>query len=136
MHPAQAVSSPDTVRGILVADDEAAIRQVLDAALRQQGFAVWLAADGEEAVKLYRAHQREISLVLLDVRMPGLDGPRTLEALHHLDPQLPCCFISGDSGSYSRDELLKLGALEVFKKPFRMAEIVEVVQQLVAVPRR
>jgi CheY-like chemotaxis protein len=120
------------VCGILVADDEAAIRQVLEAALKHHGYAVWAAADGAAAVELFRAHQAEIALALLDVRMPMLDGPRTLAALHRLSPDLPCCFISGDSGSYSREELLHMGAAEVFKKPFRMAEILTTVQQLIA----
>jgi CheY-like chemotaxis protein len=49
-------------------------------------FAVWLAADGWKALQIYEQQQSKIALVLLDVRMPGWDGPRTLAALQRLDP--------------------------------------------------
>jgi CheY-like chemotaxis protein len=63
--------------GILVVDDESAIRKVLGIVLSRHGFSVWTAAGGGEAVALFRQHQGSIGLVLLDVRMPGMDGPQT-----------------------------------------------------------
>jgi CheY-like chemotaxis protein len=57
--------------GNLVADDEESVRGVLDIGMRQQGFDVWLAADGQKALDLYRRHCEAIDVVLLDVRMPG-----------------------------------------------------------------
>jgi len=59
---------------------------MLDAALRHLGYRVWLAANGPEAIELYRQHGSEIALVLLDVRMPGLDGPQTLILLQEQRP--------------------------------------------------
>src|SRR4051812_20455497 len=56
---------------ILVADDEAGVRKMLDVALRHYGFRVRLAAGSEEAVALYRRHRDTLSLVLLDVYLPG-----------------------------------------------------------------
>jgi CheY-like chemotaxis protein len=47
---------------------------------------VWLAAGGQEALDLYQRHREAIDVVLLDVRMPGLDGPQTLAALRALNP--------------------------------------------------
>src|SRR3954470_11871134 len=79
--PAGTLPAQGRRRGVLVVDDEECVRDVLDAMLRQQGFAVWLAADGWEALEVYRLHLAAIDLVLLDVRMPGLDGPATLTAL-------------------------------------------------------
>src|SRR5690349_11978266 len=76
--------------GVLVVDDQEGVRGVLGAMLRQEGFAVWLAADGWEAIDLYRSRRAAIDLVLLDVRMPGLDGPATLAALRGLDPRVRC----------------------------------------------
>ncbi len=57
--------------GLLVVDDDAGVRGVLYGWMRLQGFAVWLAADGREALELYRRHRVSIDVVLLDVRMPG-----------------------------------------------------------------
>ena len=90
--------------GILVVDDEHHLRGVLGHSMRRQGFAVWLAADGHEALALYRRHRAAIDVVLLDVHMPGPDGPRTLAALRGLNPQLRCWFMSGDLGSFDRLE--------------------------------
>ena len=65
--------------------------------MRSHGLAVWLAADGPEAVELYRGHRDTIDVVLLDVQMPGLDGPATLTALREFDPGVLCCFMTGHS---------------------------------------
>src|SRR4051794_9919088 len=81
---------------VLVVDDEVSVRDVLRRFLEHAGFTVWAVAGGQEALELYDRHRNEIGLVLLDVRMTGLDGPRTLAALRRIDPQVRCCFMSGD----------------------------------------
>jgi CheY-like chemotaxis protein len=116
--------------GILVVDDDAAVRFLLDVGLRQYGFAVLQAADGEEALQVYQQERAEIDLVLLDIRMPGLDGPQTLDALVHMNPQVRCCFMTGHAGSYSHAELLQLGAERVFAKPFQLAELAQTLGKL------
>src|SRR5262249_16083209 len=77
-----------TITGVLVVDDAAAIRALLRAALERSGFAVWVAVDGHEAIQVCEKVGPQISLALLDVRMPGLDGPATLRALQNLNPDL------------------------------------------------
>lgn len=116
--------------GVLIADDEPAIRDVLRFGLQQEGFSVWLAADGQEALDLYRGHCETIDVVLLDVRMPVLDGPATLVALQELSPQIPCCFMSGYFGHYTEEGLRHFGARAVLMKPFRLPEVTRVVRQL------
>ncbi len=120
--------------GILVVDDDAAVRAVLQAGLRQAGFVVWLATDGHQALEVYRHHQAAIALVLLDVRMPGLDGPQTLHGLRKINPGVRCCFLSGHTGAYSEQTLLQLGAAGVFRKPFRLNELVQALRQVVRLP--
>jgi len=114
---------------ILVVDDEPAIRRLVAAILQQQGYAVLLAPTGAEAVRLYQDHSGVIGTVLLDIRMPGLDGPATLEALRALDPQVRCCFLSGDLGDYSEADLLQRGARGVLRKPFRVEELVSLLDR-------
>jgi DNA-binding NtrC family response regulator len=109
--------------GVLVVDDEPLVRAMLQAVLQRQGFAVWLADGGRAALELYQQHRGHVAVVLLDVRMPGLDGPQTLALLRQADPEVVCCFMSGHSGPYSAQDLLALGALHVFDKPFRMDEL-------------
>jgi CheY-like chemotaxis protein len=78
---------------------------------------------------LYQNHPGVIRTVLLDIRMPGLDGPATLEALRTLDPQVCCYFLSGDFGGYDTEELLQRGARGVLRKPFRVEELVSLLDR-------
>ncbi len=134
--PGQLAESSEALRatprlcGVLIADDEGGLRGVLGVALRQEGFAVWLAASGREALDLYRSHREAIDMVLLDVLMPGLDGPETLAALQELNPQIRCCFMSGDLGGFTGGGLRHLGAAAVLQKPFLLTEVAQVLRQL------
>lgn len=103
---------------VLVVEDEAAICMMLDLALRHYGFDVRVAATGQEAIEVYEEHHDEIALVLLDVQMPGMDGPATLAALKTINSDLNGCFMSGSTGKYSTEELLDFGAAHILVKPF------------------
>jgi CheY-like chemotaxis protein len=116
--------------GVLVVDDAAPLRDLLRAVLQLGGFTVWVAADGQEAVELYRLQGRAIDLVLLDVQMPGLDGVQTLAALQALDPGVRCCFMSGHLGPYSPEDLRAWGSLSLFLKPFSAADLVQTIAAL------
>jgi len=123
--------------GVLVVDDTAALRSVLETGLRRAGFSVWSAAHGLLAVELYRRHQDTIAVVLLDVAMPGLDGPQTLAALQQLCPAVRCCFMTADPEPYTEEDLRRLGAVRVFRKPFAFPEMIDTLRQLVnRSPRR
>jgi DNA-binding response OmpR family regulator len=121
-------------RGILVVDDEPMIRDILEKHLRREGFHVWTAASGEEALDHCCEHLDEIAVILLDVRMPGLDGPQTLDGIRELDVDIPVCFMTGHPGEYEPNDLLRQGARHLFEKPFRMDEIVRVVSNLANEP--
>lgn len=114
--------------GVLVVDDDDSVRRFLGAGLPQEGFDVWLAADGQEAADLLRACRSGIDVVLMDVEMPGQDGPACLAALREQDPALQCCFMSGDPGGHTEDDLRKLGTADVLRKPFTLAEAARVLR--------
>ena len=103
---------------VLVVDDNKAVGMMLESALRHFGFVVRLAVTGREAVELYRESQQSIDLVLLDVQMPGMDGPATLTAIQTINPAVRCCFMSGHTGKYTTEELLDMGAAHLLSKPF------------------
>jgi CheY-like chemotaxis protein len=117
---------------ILIVDDDPLIRSLFTAYLPGQGFEVWRAASGAEAVELYRKHGGDFDVVLLDVRMPGLNGPQTLALLRELDADVRCCFMSGDIGDYTEDDLFALGALAVVAKPFSLSALVRRLRQVAA----
>ena len=127
--------NPDTPAppglAVCVVDDEPAVRQALTLALRHFGLTVWEAGGGEEAVRLYRRHRDAIAAVLLDVRMPGLDGPQTLALLRREDPAVRVVFMTGNTGDYAAEELLGLGAAAVLEKPFgSLPELARLLRQV------
>jgi CheY-like chemotaxis protein len=116
--------------GILIADDMALILTLLKLELEPLGFVVWLAVDGDDAVDLYQKNHSKIDLVFLDVDMPGLDGPQTLEAIQQLSPEVLACFMTGGTGTYTEEELLDRGAALIFHKPFRPGDVAMMLQRL------
>ena len=120
--------------GVLVVDDEPGVRKLLELVLREQGFDVWAAANGKEAIECCWRKDNDVDLVLLDVRMPDLDGPQVLANLRKLNPQIQACFMTGWSGSYTEEQLLKLGAVCILKKPFGMRELVQALRKMIDIP--
>src|SRR5262245_23910599 len=105
---------------VLIVDDEPMIRQLLSLVLELNGFQVLEATSGAEAVRLFADQHHTIAVALLDVRMPGMGGADLMRALHQIDPNVPCCLMSGDMGEYTGSELLEAGAAHVFQKPMGM----------------
>jgi CheY-like chemotaxis protein len=116
--------------GVLVVDDDPLVRTMVQLALKQNGFEVWLAPNGREAILLYLKEQESIAVVLLDVRMPGLDGPTTLEALRALNPDVRACFMSGEFANYEPEELMQRGAY-LISKPFDLDHLANTLGLLV-----
>lgn len=109
--------------GVLVVDDDTGVRQFIATWLTRDGFAVWSAADGDEAVAAFRARRESIRIVLLDVQMPKRDGPQVLSDLQAIDPGIRVCFMTGNPGRYTVEQLEALGALAVFTKPLGLREV-------------
>jgi DNA-binding NtrC family response regulator len=122
--------------GVLLVDDDETVRLFLKQTLSQHGFDVWSASSGQEGLALYRLHSSAITVVLLDVNMPGLNGPETLTALHVENPSLPCVFMTGDSGIYRHEEFCQLGAFTVLSKPMIVRQVVNALRRASLVPAR
>jgi len=116
------------LHGVLIVEDEPLLRKALSIGFRNRGFDVWLATDGAEGVEVYQQFYPLIDVVLSDVRMPVLDGPRTLDALRAINPFVRFCFMTGDARAVTRVSLSKRGALRVFEKP--LPSVAEVAQEL------
>jgi CheY-like chemotaxis protein len=114
---------------VLLVDDSAVVRSLLGEMLRRDGFTVCVAAGGRQALDIYRQHRDEIDLVVLDQRMPGLDGLQTLDGLRCLNPDVRCCFLTG---AHEDDaELLRRGAACVLHKPMEPDDIALALRQMV-----
>jgi DNA-binding NtrC family response regulator len=111
------LNSPPRTEVLVIEDDEG-LRRVLGLVLEGFDLGVTLEPSGEKAVEFYRTHHAKIDVVLLDVQMSGMNGPATLAALKAINPGVRCCFMSGNTGVYTVEDLLGMGALMVFQKPF------------------
>jgi two-component system nitrogen regulation response regulator NtrX len=101
---------------ILVIDDEIAIRDSLRMTLEYEGYEVLLAATGQEGLTL--AERESPDLVLLDVKMPGMDGLEVLERLRAMTDTLPVIVVSGHGTISTAVEATKKGAFDFIEKPF------------------
>lgn len=114
---------PADARRILVVDDEPAFREMIRLILEEDGHVVNLAANGIEALRTLRAEWQTLALVILDLRMPGLDGLGVLEEIRRLTPTLPVLATTGYAGDEEKEEALRRGAASVLEKPYRVAQL-------------
>jgi len=101
---------------ILVIDDEAAIRDSLRMTLEYEGYDVQVAATGQEGLAL--AERESPDLVVLDVKMPGMDGIEVLDRLRAMNETVPVVVISGHGTIGTAVEATKKGAFDFIEKPF------------------
>lgn len=85
----------DRQRTVLLADDETGVRTILNYLLTRNGFRVFSAVNGDEALEIFKAHSREIGIVLLDVQMPVLSGPGALDQIRAIAPDVRAVMTSG-----------------------------------------
>jgi CheY-like chemotaxis protein len=115
---------------ILVVDDEPNVRRVASAILERHGYTVALAADGYEALALGLAHGGKFAAVLLDLMMPGLDGPGTLKELRAMNPHLPILLMSGFTEEDARRKLPSDGLVAFLPKPFTAEDLLRAIASL------
>ena len=108
---------------VLVIDDEELVRDFLDDLLQEAGYRTLLAANGKEGLDLFLDQGGQIGAVLLDIKMPVMDGKETFRELHARAPRLPVFLISGYAQNGEVQELLDKGALGFIHKPFRIEEV-------------
>jgi two-component system response regulator MprA len=116
--------------GILVVDDDQAVRDSLRRALALQGYDVELAGDGEEALFKLRTNPSATDLLVVDVLMPRLDGLELTRKLRSDGNQLPILMLTARDQVADRVEGLEAGADDYLVKPFALEELVARVRAL------
>ena len=106
---------------ILVADDEQSMREFLDIMLKKEGYKVSLASNGEEVVKLI--DNDLFDLVLMDIRMPKLDGISALKKIKSTSPETVVIMITAYASADTAIKAMKEGAYDYITKPFKVEEI-------------
>jgi len=113
---------------ILIVDDEKNIRLTLSQALKILEVETDTAANGEEA--LAKLKEREFGLILLDLKMPGMDGMEVLRRVREIRPDIRIIIITAYGTVESAVEAMKLGAVDFIQKPFSPEEIRELVSRV------
>ncbi|MEO1022020.1 MAG: sigma-54 dependent transcriptional regulator [Bacteroidota bacterium] len=100
---------------LLIVDDEKSIRNTLKDILSFEGYEVFTAESGAEALDLHKQHR--VDGILLDIKMKGMDGIETLKALKETDPEVSVIMISGHGSIDHAVEATKIGAFDFIQKP-------------------
>ena len=129
--PTEAIRMPEAERRkfrILVVDDELAVRDSLKEWLEAEGFTAAMAASGAEALALLQA--APYHLMLLDIKMPGMDGVEVLERAKAFSPELTVIMMTAYATVETAVEAMKIGALDYLVKPFDMEGLMPKVAQV------
>jgi CheY-like chemotaxis protein len=113
---------------VLVADDNEVAQRLCRRVLEKAGYQVLIAVDGLEAVDLALA--KNPSVILMDVAMPGIDGLEAMRRIKEKIPDMAVVVASAHSMASDRERFLAAGADDVLSKPFRLADLVAVVEKL------
>jgi CheY-like chemotaxis protein len=117
---------------ILLVDDEETLLLAIAKMLRKQGFAVLTAADGTDAIDLLRMHKDEISLLFMDVTLPGLSSREVLEEARRMRPGLPVILTSAH-GQNAIDSIFAGVPVQHFiRKPYRLAAVLNLFQSVLS----
>ncbi|HEV7926506.1 MAG TPA: response regulator [Verrucomicrobiae bacterium] len=119
--------SPPSKR-ILIVDDDPSIRYMLSRILLDEGYATLSAANGRDGLKA--ATDPEVDLVLLDLKMPGMNGQQTLQELALLRPGLPVIIMTAFPGQRGEGPLA--GASALLQKPLDFPMLLEAIRKLLA----
>ena len=124
--------------GIAIVDDERVIVEFYKKVFETMAVPIaFVAYDGEDAVNKFKCCNKKPQVILMDFRMPGMDGVEAAKTIIGHDPAVKIIFITADSGA--REDALRSGAAGFIKKPVSLKEIVtqveEVMCKTISMPR-
>jgi adenylate cyclase len=109
--------------GLMVVDDEEGVRRSLRKVLEKDGYAIFLAENGEQAVQMVREDHRHLETVISDFKMPGMDGLETLVEIGKINPEITRIMLTGYATMESAIESVNAGIDGFLTKPFDNIEL-------------
>ncbi|MCA9965105.1 MAG: response regulator, partial [Anaerolineales bacterium] len=119
-----------TANTILLVDDEAWVRDVVEDGLTSFGFRVFTADNGREGLILHKAHREQLQLVIVDMQMPLMSGAEFIEHIRYEDPNLKIILSSGYSATDIEPSLSNDSHIWFLQKPYSVEQLVWVVNQV------
>ncbi len=123
---------PGGTETILLAEDNRPVRDLTAMVLKNAGYQVYAAADGQEAMELFTQHADEIDLVFLDLVMPCMSGVEAGQIINKRKPDLPLLFCSGYSDRYPPEAMMNCEHVGFINKPYERATLLQKVHSLIA----
>jgi len=119
---------------ILVIDDEEGIRNLLDTLLDRKGYDVILADNGQKGLEVFRRARPDV--VILDLKMPGMDGLTVLQQIRQLDPRQPVIILTGAGTPEMEQQVMALGVTDFVEKEFSLHGLGDSLKRLLATPMK
>jgi PAS domain S-box-containing protein len=119
---------------VLLAEDDESIRELAGSILRQYGYDVILAHDGEDAVEKFKAGKEKIAAIVMDMIMPRKSGKEAYEEIRKIRPNVRILFMSGYSPDLLHDRGLSASGEEVLLKPIHPLDLVRKVRAVLDLP--
>jgi CheY-like chemotaxis protein len=116
---------------VLLVDDEPMILRSTKRILEKMEYQVLVAASGKEAIQLFKTNHRHISLVMLDMIMPEMDGTRIFTVLRQIDPNVKVAICSGYSKDSKVEKLIDQGAVAFIQKPFDLEVLAHTIKNII-----
>ena len=117
---------------VLVIDDEPGIRDLLHQLLRRKGHDVVLAESGQNGLEFFRRFRPDV--IVLDLKMPGMDGLTVLQQVRSLDPKQPVIILTGAGTPETEQQVRALGVTEFVEKEFSLHLLGDSLKRLLNVP--
>jgi CheY-like chemotaxis protein len=121
---------------VLVVDDETDIRRTVNSALSERGYSVFAADSGDQALRLFKKHGNEITLLLADVISTGMSGPMLADQLLESQPHIKVLFMSGSHASQVVHHFVLERGFRLLRKPFSTEELLRAVEESIGPPHR
>ncbi|ARV57951.1 hypothetical protein BZZ01_04230 [Nostocales cyanobacterium HT-58-2] len=119
---------------ILVVDNEASILEATKTSLETLNYKILTANDAVEAFSLYTRHKNQISVVLMDIQMPSLDGLNAIRILQKMNPSIKIIAISGLASNQKLIEAGNINAQAFLAKPYTLQQLLHTIQGVLSVP--
>lgn len=129
--PSSAKQGSDCRGTVLIVENEQFMLGLIERVFSQHGYQVLVAADGEEAIEVYRLHKLDIDVVLLDVGLPKVNGVDVFYKMKSENPAVRVIIVSGFLEPELRTKMQQAGVEHFIDKPYMLDQVLETIQTLI-----